>query len=70
MLSDIPTKETPGMKRKPKWATDFISMPHIFKFVVSSGERELWFYDVRSCVLRAVCCVLRRPYTPSPPPYV
>lgn len=47
------------MKRKPKWATDFISMPHIFKFVVSSGERELWFYDVRSCVLYAVCSVLR-----------
>ena len=23
-----------------RWATDFISMPHIFKFVVSSGERE------------------------------
>jgi hypothetical protein len=33
------------MKRKPKWATDFCSMPHIFKFVVASGERELWFFD-------------------------
>jgi hypothetical protein len=33
-------------KPHPKWCTDFVIVPELLKIVVSTGERELWFFDL------------------------
>jgi hypothetical protein len=35
----------PGLKARARWATDLVVVPELLKIVVSTGERELWFFD-------------------------
>ncbi|KAK1786459.1 hypothetical protein P4O66_018145 [Electrophorus voltai] len=34
--------------RKPKWATDFITMPQYNKLIIGTGDREIQLYEVSS----------------------
>ncbi|KAJ7995130.1 hypothetical protein DPEC_G00241370, partial [Dallia pectoralis] len=36
------------MSRKPKWATDFITMPQYNKLIIGTGDREIQFYELSS----------------------
>ncbi|XP_048836649.1 WD repeat-containing protein on Y chromosome isoform X2 [Brienomyrus brachyistius] len=36
------------VNRKPKWATDFITMPQFNKLIIGTGDREIQFYEFSS----------------------
>lgn len=42
---DLGIDGSPFGRQKPKWATDFALLPETHLVCVSSGERELYFYD-------------------------
>lgn len=43
-----------AMRARPKWTTDFVTLPALHKLVVATGERELWFYDLSTLEVQFV----------------